>query len=753
MTQLPTAQIRFGLFEVDLRSGELRRNGYKIDLQDQPFQALLLLLQHPGELVSRDDLQKHLWPQDTFVDFDRGLNKAINKLRFALRDNAEKPRYIETLPQRGYRFIAPIELPSSEASETVEADQGPTPAAESIAPDLSPFSQAETANVRYTPSALPLQQSRRQLLLYSFAVLVILGLAICGRYAWTTLHAKTVPAPLAAELRLTTNSSDIPITSFIISPDGKYLAYTDSTGLYLRLLANGETHSVSLPKDFKPSLEGWFPDSVHLVASWIEHSEKPPSLWTFSALGGIPRKLADVGSGARVSPDGNQVVFLKGPWDASEIWSVDANGNGARKLLSAGRDSFGPVAWAPDGTRFAYVRSSTESPKIGIETYSLQDGSSSTILSGPGIGGQIAWLQPSRLVYSRQESAPNQGDFDLWAIEVDAPTGRPSGTPACISRNRDAITSLSSTSDGRRIALLRSNSQADVYLAELDARGKTLRIPQRFTHDDRQDFPSSWTPDSQSVLIVSDRDGPSHIFRQKVGEVQPHLLVGGTQDVWLPHVTPDGANMLYLASSAQVGAADKVRLMRTSLSGGPSDLVLEEPGIVNYQCARFPSRLCVYGQIDAQYYRFFKFDPYRGNSTEISAARLRKEVGLNSWNLSPDGKYLVTCKSQDPYQVPGLRVFDIADWKEKLLPVAGIKLIIGTDWAADSRSIWVGGFMGRGSWGTRSGLVRVDLSGHARTWIEGETPEILGATPSPDGHRIAIGANSSSSNGWLIENF
>src|SRR5450631_593128 len=97
------SRIRFGLFEVDARSGELRRNGYKIDLQDQPFQALLLLLEHPGEVVTRDDLRRHLWPQDTFVDFDRGLNKAINKVRYALRDNADKPQFIETLPQRGYR--------------------------------------------------------------------------------------------------------------------------------------------------------------------------------------------------------------------------------------------------------------------------------------------------------------------------------------------------------------------------------------------------------------------------------------------------------------------------------------------------------------------------------------------------------------------------------------------------------------------------------------------------------------------------
>src|SRR5258707_4335743 len=103
--------IRFGFFEVDTRSGELRRQGCKVSLQEQPFQALVLLLERSGEVVTREELNKRLWPENTFVDFERGLNKAITKLRTALRDDAEKPCYIETLPQRGYRFNAPVENP------------------------------------------------------------------------------------------------------------------------------------------------------------------------------------------------------------------------------------------------------------------------------------------------------------------------------------------------------------------------------------------------------------------------------------------------------------------------------------------------------------------------------------------------------------------------------------------------------------------------------------------------------------------
>jgi DNA-binding winged helix-turn-helix (wHTH) protein len=101
--------VRFGAYEVDLRSGELSTAGCKVSLQAQPFQVLALLLERPGEVVGREDLQKRLWPADTFVDFDHSLNTAIKKLRQALCDDTKNPRFIETLPKRGYRFIGTVE--------------------------------------------------------------------------------------------------------------------------------------------------------------------------------------------------------------------------------------------------------------------------------------------------------------------------------------------------------------------------------------------------------------------------------------------------------------------------------------------------------------------------------------------------------------------------------------------------------------------------------------------------------------------
>src|SRR5246127_565067 len=107
-TQSRPRLVRFGAFEADLQTGELRRDGVKLKFSGQPFQVLAILLERPGEVVTREELQKRLWP-DTFVDVERNLNTAINKIREVLGDSAESPRFVETLPRRGYRFVALVE--------------------------------------------------------------------------------------------------------------------------------------------------------------------------------------------------------------------------------------------------------------------------------------------------------------------------------------------------------------------------------------------------------------------------------------------------------------------------------------------------------------------------------------------------------------------------------------------------------------------------------------------------------------------
>jgi DNA-binding winged helix-turn-helix (wHTH) protein len=131
---------RFGVFELDTHCGELRKNGVKVNLQEQPFQILQALLEHPGELVSRDELRRRIWPKDTFVAFDHGLYSAMTKLREALGDTAENPRFVQTLPRRGYRFIAPVD-------DNGTSSKPPAPVAVSVA-------HIESLPERTAPSAV-----------------------------------------------------------------------------------------------------------------------------------------------------------------------------------------------------------------------------------------------------------------------------------------------------------------------------------------------------------------------------------------------------------------------------------------------------------------------------------------------------------------------------------------------------------------------------------------------------------------------
>ncbi len=134
-------RLAFGVFELDLVAGELRKRGLRVRLQQQPVQVLAMLLEHAGQVVSREELQKALWPADTFVDFDHGLNKAINKIREALGDSAESPRFVETVARRGYRFIADVKV----------ADAAPPPSPDAA---LAPHSAPDGRDRDARPAAL-----------------------------------------------------------------------------------------------------------------------------------------------------------------------------------------------------------------------------------------------------------------------------------------------------------------------------------------------------------------------------------------------------------------------------------------------------------------------------------------------------------------------------------------------------------------------------------------------------------------------
>lgn len=151
----PAPNLRFGPYEVDIRAGELRKQGSKIRLQEKPLRVLASLAAQPGTLVTREELKKRLWPDDTFVDFETGLNTAVSKLREALNDDAEYPRYIETIPRRGYRFVFPVE-PNGHGNGNSAADAATVVTAAASAAALPLIESAVTGtNENSSPEIVP----------------------------------------------------------------------------------------------------------------------------------------------------------------------------------------------------------------------------------------------------------------------------------------------------------------------------------------------------------------------------------------------------------------------------------------------------------------------------------------------------------------------------------------------------------------------------------------------------------------------
>src|SRR5437660_12208632 len=181
---LSTNSLRFCRYELDLGSGDLRKHGIRIKLQDQPSQILSILLEHHGEMVSREELQRRLWPSDTFVDFDHSLNTAIMRLREALGDSSDDPRFIETIPRRGYRFIAPVEEVTSASSAPTPMDSAEGPIGDASAgPLLSKSDRLKGVSVDKTKRSPRLVLRRLAFVLITVAVIAGVSSQVAVHYA------------------------------------------------------------------------------------------------------------------------------------------------------------------------------------------------------------------------------------------------------------------------------------------------------------------------------------------------------------------------------------------------------------------------------------------------------------------------------------------------------------------------------------------------------------------------------------------
>jgi Tol biopolymer transport system component/DNA-binding winged helix-turn-helix (wHTH) protein len=716
---------RFGVFEVDRKIGGLRRNGVRVRLQDQPLQILLTLLERPGEVVTREELRGRLWPDDTFVDFEHSINTAVRRLRDALGDSAEHPRFVETVARRGYRFLAPV-------SGSLEAS-GP----------------------REVSSPAP-HPARRWWILGAVALAMLVGVIV----GWRAAHSTAAQTGNISERRLTANAAELPVIDGVISPDGKYLAFTDSSGFYLRQIDTGETHPVSVPSGFKPRPRSWFPDGTHLLATWVGGPREPESIWEISLMGGTPRKLVAQGAWPAVSPDGSTIAYLASAIQFKdialnkEIWLVRSDGEGPRKLVGGGEDVFGAPVWSPDGKHLAFMRGRFVAGmpfiRCQLETVNVATGETDTLLSTTGLRPTIAWAPDGRMIYSLGEAIPNQSDSNLWALRVDR-EGRAEGSATRLTHGTGEASAISITSDGKRLAYFRQAVEPDVYVSDLEANGTRLTTPRRLTLDERADFPYSWTPDSKSVIFTSDRNGTFNIFRQGVHDAEPEILVRAREDLSIPRLSPDGNSVIYLITPPSGASADSTsRLMRAPLAGGPPQSILEVTGISNQQCARLPSTVCIFSRFEPGHELFFYFDPEKGMGAEIPKAEIRSSNAYDfNWSLSSDGQMLAMAKREGIQEQPAIRILALGDGEEQIIPVPGWAGVGSIDWAADSKSIWATGYNSGGG----KTLVNVALTRKVRPLLTEKEMTLGWAIPSPDGKHLAIWKAHGDSNVWMLENF
>lgn len=392
-TCLPAAKIRFDAFEFDFHVGELRREGLRVKLQDQPTRVLFRLLQRPGEVVTREELRQDLWPADTYVDFDHGLNSAVARLRETLRDSADKPRYVETISKRGYRFIAPVQ------------------------PDEPRVPEPTSSSAKPSQPRIRIPVSRR-----FWAVVVSLVASSCAVAIWAMYRPDADKQLTKIEVVPVVGLRGFQATP-ALSPDGNLLAFRQSdgshnAGIYVAVV--GGDKSIQLSSNPGDCCPAWSPDERRIVFS--RYSDKTLSILTVPALGGTEHRIYQgpdsMGGGISWSPDGNLLAFCEGrPEDPtrSSISLLSLADFSIRQFSSppAGSIDRNPM-FSPDGKELTFIRSTVAGVSNDIFVMPAKGGVAKRLtFDNRPIMGSPAWTSDSReIIFSSDRGAATA----LWRV-------------------------------------------------------------------------------------------------------------------------------------------------------------------------------------------------------------------------------------------------------------------------------------------------------------------------------------------------
>jgi serine/threonine protein kinase/Tol biopolymer transport system component len=592
-------------------------------------------------------------------------------------------------------------------------------------------------------------------------LVVLLGAAGYALYRQLSQRAAQ-PAIELTQQRLTYNSSEDPVLSAAISPDGKYLAYSDSGGIHVKLLSTGDERVIpqpaGVPKGTGWGVNSWLADGTQIVAE-TRQPGGARTIWTLSPLAPSARELRAAAGGGWASPDGNHIAFIPdpGPEGIRALWVMGSQGENPQEVFALEKNQwFGGVAWSPDGQRLAFIRSRTNyhgaAQGVSIETCGLKGGNATVVVSEDQTSLEdFCWLPDRRIVYSREET---QWAFEdnLWQVFVGAQSGLPTGKPQRITQGADwAISALTATADGKRLVGLKSDFQDRVYVAELTGGGTRMSSPRRLTQGEDREIPVGWTPDSKAVIFLSQRSSGDGIFRQSMSDETPEALVRTNGPIaGVPVPSSDGEWVVYHEIPRESTATRHV--MRVSINGGAPQPVMETRvvrGIGGYDCARAPANLCVVAEAtpDEKQVTFTQFDPIHGQGKVLRTLENTGKEGYTNWRLSPDGSTVaLPINGDSDIQV---RLISLTGGQDRDVVLKGWPNFAGIGWSRDGKALYVGS-----SAVHLITLLLVDLNGSSRVlWQRAGGTGLISAVPSPDGRHIAMRSGGLTGNAWMIQGF
>jgi eukaryotic-like serine/threonine-protein kinase len=590
---------------------------------------------------------------------------------------------------------------------------------------------------------------RERRVLLAAGTLLVLGLAALAVIRWPTVR-RLLFTPEWHEVQLTTNSSENQVVAASISPDGKFVAYADQTGLHLRLIDSGQTHRIDAPEVGDINQVLWFPDNTTLVVSGIRTSQPVrPAIWSISILTRVPKPLRADGLEACVSPDGSKIAFVDS--ERKHLWVMGANGEDPRVIVTAGaNETLNLPAYGRKNSNLRYVRLRTtpsSDSRIAGSAESLRPDGRTTVHSPiPGVTAG-AELRDDWFVYSLQSEPALNRNASLWEAQLDSRSGE-------IRDRRQiydwpgsglSVLQLSSSADGRRLAVLKRTVQKDVYVADLTPTGDVAN-PRRLTLDDRTDIALNWTPDGSAILFSSDRNGSSDIFRQRLDQRTAEPVIEGSDDETGPlAVSREGDWYYYLVAppAARLTPAAGRAIMRMRATGSAREKIADDSSQHSVLCPRPGATTgCVLvEQVDTE------VSVYQATGEAVRGQKLTGTTIVRGTpvraDLSPDGSSVAILIAQQKL----IRVLPLSGGKRDV-PVKAPLDDAMFFWSADSKGWYVSSTP---EYPAGTELLHVDPNGGVRVIVRQNARGWISGIPSPDGRRIALTQSSTAANVWLMK--